>query len=207
MAFNPCMVLAFRLDDPSIVVYDDFMEVDDYHRLNFLYEAEKRFAPSTVVNTETGAPYTMPDRISDTASFQRGEFPWLAEVEEAIAKMTGFPVDHGEPFQVQRYNPGGLYRPHFDYFPPEQSGSASHMRVGGQRVATVILYLSEPENGGATLFPNLGLRIYPVIGRALFFRNTLPTGQVDPRTLHGGEEVVSGIKWIATKWIRERPYV
>jgi len=196
---------AFSLKDPQIDVIDEF--IDYVLCREFQARASERFAPSTVVNTETGTPYTMPDRISDTASFQRGEFPWVAEIEEAISRLTGFPADHGEPFQVQRYNPGGLYRPHFDYFPPEQPGSASHMRVGGQRVATVILHLSEPVAGGATLFPNLGLRVYPVRGRALFFMNTLPTGAVDPRTLHGGEEVVDGVKWIATKWIRERPYV
>lgn len=200
------VIASFDIADPQIYVTDNFIGYTTCRE--FQRVALERFAPSTVVNTETGTPYTMPDRISDTASFQRGEFPWLVEVEEAIERMTSFPADHGEPFQVQRYNPGGLYRPHFDYFPPEQSGSASHMRVGGQRMATVILYLSDPIAGGATVFPNLGgLRVHPVAGRALFFMNVNPVGEVDPRTLHGGEEVVSGIKWIATKWIRERPYV
>lgn len=198
-------VPSFSLADPRIEVYDNFLREDI--RLDFMYAADKRFAPSTVVDQSTGAPYTMPDRISDTASFHRGEFPWVSYVEEAIAELTGFPVDHGEPFQVQRYKEGGLYRPHFDFFPPEQSGSASHMRVGGQRVATVILYLMSPDAGGGTLFPNLGLRVNAIDDRALFFMNVNPAGEVDTRTLHGGEEVTQGVKWIATKWIRERPYV
>ncbi|MNN97804.1 hypothetical protein D3C81_2170410 [compost metagenome] len=46
----------------------------------------------------------------------------------------------------------------------------------------------------------------PVKGNAVYFSYLLPDGTLDERTLHAGLPVASGEKWIATKWLRERPY-
>jgi len=73
---------------------------------------------------------------------------------------------------------------------------------GGQRVGTLIMYLKEPERGGSTYFANLGQRIFPRKGSALFFGYA--EAKVSNGTLHGGDPVISGEKWIATKWFRER---
>jgi len=34
----------------------------------------------------------------------------------------------------------------------------------------------------------------------------LPDGNVDPKSLHGGNPVIKGTKWAMTKWIREKPF-
>ena len=75
------------------------------------------------------------------------------------------------------------------------------MRRGGQRVATVVMYLNEPDGGGATVFPDAGFECLPVRGNAVFFNY----GRAHPssRSLHAGAPVLSGEKWIATKWLRE----
>jgi prolyl 4-hydroxylase len=75
------------------------------------------------------------------------------------------------------------------------------LKRGGQRVATLIIYLHEPEGGGATVFPDIDLSIAPKRGNAVFFSYAAP----DPVTLslHGGEPVTAGEKWIATKWLRQ----
>ncbi|MNR64452.1 hypothetical protein D3C85_1871040 [compost metagenome] len=46
----------------------------------------------------------------------------------------------------------------------------------------------------------------PVKGNAVYFSYLLPDGMLDERTLHAGLPVAEGEKWIATKWLRERPY-
>jgi prolyl 4-hydroxylase len=85
-------------------------------------------------------------------------------------------------------------------------GSAPHIARGGQRVATLIMYLNEVEEGGETIFPNIDLKVIPVQGSAIYFAYTNTNSQVDPLTYHGGNPVTKGEKWIATKWMRQREY-
>ena len=61
------------------------------------------------------------------------------------------PADHQEGLQILHYEHGQKYEPHFDYF--HDAVNASPER-GGQRVATLLMYLSTPEEGGETVFPN-----------------------------------------------------
>ena len=60
-------------------------------------------------------------------------------------------ADHQEGLQILHYEHGQKYEPHFDYF--HDAVNASPER-GGQRVATLLMYLSTPEEGGETVFPN-----------------------------------------------------
>jgi len=39
----------------------------------------------------------------------------------------------------------------------------------------------------------------------LWFRNCFADGRVDDRSLHAGEPVKQGEKWVVTKWFREKP--
>ena len=43
-------------------------------------------------------------------------------------------------------------------------------------------------------------------GDAVLFYNIKPNGDRDIMSLHEGRPVTAGEKWIATKWIREKPY-
>lgn len=71
-------------------------------------------------------------------------------------------------------------------------------------MATFVIYLNTPEQGGATTFPDVGLDIAPRQGHAVFF--SYPRPHPSTRSLHGGAPVRAGEKWIATKWLRERPF-
>lgn len=73
-------------------------------------------------------------------------------------------------------------------------------------MATVIMYLSDVEQGGTTSFPKLGLHFAPKKGCALFFANADESGTPDLQSWHAGEPVERGVKWIATKWLRQREY-
>lgn len=84
---------------------------------------------------------------------------------------------------------------------------ASGARRGGQRIATALLYLHPPEAGGATRFPRLELTVAPLLGRLLVFQNCGDnTQEPHPLSLHAGEPVDAGVKWIANLWFRERAW-
>ncbi|MDY7573704.1 2OG-Fe(II) oxygenase [Actimicrobium sp. CCI2.3] len=165
-----------------------------------------RFARSTTIDNGSGVPRFDVSRTSESASIQRDETALMSRIDARLAALSGWPVDHGEPLQLQKYQAGNEYRPHFDWFDPALPGAAKHLEKSGQRLGTIILYLTDVEEGGATSFPSIGLDVFPQKGGALFFCNTTPDGSPEQKTLHAGLPVVKGTKIIANKWLREKPY-
>lgn len=196
--------ILFALEAPRILLLQNLLDDSECDALVAL--ARDRLQRSPVVNPETGDENLIDARTSMGAMFQVGEHALIQRIEARIAAVTGLPADHGEGLQILNYKPGGEYQPHFDYFNPQRPGEARQLRVGGQRVATLVIYLNSPPAGGATAFPRLGLEVAPVKGNAVLFSYKLPDGSLDDRTLHAGLPVESGEKWIATKWLREHPY-
>ncbi len=191
-----------RHDEPPVIVFSQLLSADDCAAL--IEAARPRLSASLTVDITTGGEELHPDRTSQGMFFARGETPVVARLEARIAALLGWPIENGEGLQVLRYPPGAQYRPHYDYFDPAQPGTPAILARGGQRVATLIVYLQTPDRGGATVFPDIGFRVAPVRGNAVFFSY----GQAHPasRSLHGGEPVTHGEKWIATKWLREREF-
>lgn len=169
--------------------------------------SKSRLQPSSTVNVDTGKVEQHKDRVSETCFFRSGENSLIDVIENRIAEMTGIPNRRGEPLQVQHYGVGGFYRAHHDYFDPAIKGHEGTLKVGGQRVATVILYLNTVARGGETEFPSINVRVHPLQGNALFWWNiNRQTRQIEPLTLHQANPVLEGEKWIATKWLREGDY-
>ncbi|XP_057768881.1 probable prolyl 4-hydroxylase 9 isoform X2 [Salvia miltiorrhiza] len=138
----------------------------------------------------------------------------LDQIEEKIARATMIPRKHGESFNVLRYEIGQRYQSHYDAFNPAEYGPQK-----SQRVASFLLYLSDVEEGGETMFPLengknidsnydfgkcLGLKVKPQRGDGLLFYSLFPNGTIDPASLHGSCPVIKGEKWVATKWIRDQ---
>lgn len=147
---------------------------------------------------------------------------FLAAVERKLEALTGLPRSHGEPFNVLRYDVGGRYETHYDSFNEKEYG-----KQDAQRVATLLVYLRVPprDGGGQTCFPLAeaegeelergvrdyrscyGLKVPPTRpGDAVLFYNLHPNSTIDKRSMHGGCELLSGSKWVATKWVRDRPF-
>ena len=51
------------------------------------------------------------------------------------------------------------------------------------------------EEGGATVFPHLGVGVFPKKGTAIFWYNLRANGEGDEKTLHGACPVLIGSKW------------
>lgn len=198
--------LTVQLCSPAIVCFEHFLTDQECEALIALAEDSGQISRSTVVQEHDGVLTVDHRRSSEQAWFTRGQTPLITQIETRIAEVLRYPATHGEGLQVLRYRDGGEYRPHFDFFDPKLGGSAKHLAVGGQRVATLIMYLSDVAQGGATAFPEVGLTVRPKRGSALLFANLTPDRQVDRRTLHAGLPVLSGCKYIATKWLREQVY-
>lgn len=187
---------------PRVVVFGDLLSHEECEAL--ITGARERLARSLTVETKTGGEALNVDRTSDGMFFTRAENPVVQRVEERIARLLHWPMEFGEGLQILRYSPGAQYRPHYDYFDPAEPGTPTILRRGGQRLATLIMYLHEPEQGGGTTFPDVGLEVAPRRGTGVFFSYDRP--EPSTGTLHGGAPVLAGEKWVATKWLREREF-
>ncbi|MGY1424563.1 2OG-Fe(II) oxygenase [Lysobacter sp. A289] len=128
---------------------------------------------------------------------------WL---EHRIATMTDWQLDALEPCSVIRYQPGEEYRPHVDYFSPGQIeiNRAEGRDFGGQRIATFLLYLRVPEQGGETFYEHAGITVKGAPGMGVLHYNVTPDGSADEQSLHTGKPVRQGEKWLWRSTLRER---
>lgn len=193
----------WRQADPEVVVFTNLLTDAECDAL--IEQAAPRLSTSLTVDIATGDELLHAARTSEGMFYQRGESDVVQRVENRISKLLRWPVKNGEGLQVLRYSKGGEYLPHYDYFDPREAGTPKLLARGGQRVATLIMYLQSPDEGGATVFPDLNLQVAPTRGRAVFFSYAEPTAQ--SRTLHGGAPVLAGHKWIATKWLRQGEFM
>jgi prolyl 4-hydroxylase len=164
---------------------------------HLIAQAEPHLQRSYVFDPHTGRQMPHPIRTSTGMNFG----PTLEDtvvhlINRRLAAVTGTPVEAGEPLHMLRYAPGEEYRPHHDVVPG----------AGNQRLWTVLVYLNEGYSGGATRFSLIDLEFRGSAGDALIFRNADESGAGDPQTLHAGLPVTDGVKWLATRWIRSRPY-
>jgi prolyl 4-hydroxylase len=142
-------------------------------------------------------------RTSETCDLDWRD-PAVGEVDRKIADLLGLPLDASEPLQGQRYAPGQEFKPHTDTFELGGYDYYLHTAETGQRTWTAMIYLNQPEDGGATRFKTIGKTIQPETGKLLAWNNLLPDGRPNPATLHQGMKVRRGTKYILTKWFRER---
>ena len=143
-------------------------------------------------------------RTSETCDLDWRD-PVVGAVDSRIAELLGLPLGASEPLQGQRYAPGQEFKPHTDTFEPGGYDFYRHTAETGQRTWTAMIYLNEPEEGGATRFKLVGKTIQPATGKLLAWNNLLSDGRPNPATLHQGMKVRRGTKYVLTKWFRERP--
>ena len=139
---------------------------------------------------------------NDVAKFIGDKVYELINTAPLMACFKGVKQDADfEDVQVVRYDTNGKYDPHFD---ATECGDDIGVRcVSNQRIATVLIYLNDDFLGGETRFPNLNISVKPAKGKAVFFWVSDQSSRlVYNETLHGGDPVTHGEKWIATQWIR-----
>ena len=191
-------VQRFPGPDLQLFIVRGFADAETCRALMERIDADRR--PSTIAD-DLGIPNF---RTSETCDLDSAE-PLVAAIEERISELLGIPVPYGEPLQGQRYAVGQEFKAHTDTFEPGSPEYLVHCAQLGQRTWTAMLYLNEPEAGGATRFKAIGKTIQPEMGKLLVWNNLLPDSQPNPATLHQGMPVRKGTKYVLTKWFRQNP--
>jgi hypothetical protein len=122
-----------------------------------------------------------------------------------LAKAAGLPLSCGETMNILMYRQSEEYRPHFDFF-SENVQSIPDFAKSGQRIRTLLTYLNDDFIAGQTHFLSSGLKYRGRVGDAVLFYNVLEDGTPDRTTKHAGLPVEQGVKWLVSKWFRERDY-
>ncbi|XP_067619710.1 prolyl 4-hydroxylase subunit alpha-1 isoform X2 [Eurosta solidaginis] len=187
--------------DPYIVIYHDVMYENELELVKKM--ARPRFRRATVQNAQTGELETAHYRISKSAWIRTEEHKIVANIVQRTEDMTGLDMTVAEELQVVNYGIGGHYEPHFDFARKDEIRAFAGLNTGN-RIATVLFYMSDVEQGGATVFTVLNLAVWPKKGSAVFWYNLHRSGEGDVRTRHAACPVLTGSKWVANKWIHER---
>jgi len=153
--------------------------------------------PALVVDPQTGEQRPDPIRTADSMGFTAPlENPAVHALNRRMAAASGTAPGQAEPLQVLRYRPGGEYRFHHDALPGLEN----------QRVMTMLVWLNDGYRGGETAFPSAKVVMRGAPGDAILFANADADGRPDPAAGHAGRPVAAGEKWLASRWIRARPY-
>ncbi|KXZ56832.1 hypothetical protein GPECTOR_1g750 [Gonium pectorale] len=179
----------------------------------FMYPSGLAYRPGETVDANQQV------RTSKGTFLNGDSSPALKWLENKIAAATFLPSGNGEFWNILNYKYTQHYDSHMDSFDPKEYGAQY-----SQRIATVIVVLSDDGlTGGETVFKREGkgnenkpisnwtdcdadggLKYKPRAGDAVLFWSALPDGNLDPHALHGSCPVVTGNKWVAVKWLRNK---
>lgn len=198
LAARPAMQ---RVPTPKAAIFQHrrFVAQDLAAELIALIDAGRR--PSTIADDNGDAYF----RTSETCDLDAG-LPAVQRIETLLAELAGIDPAYGEPLQGQRYAEGQEFKAHTDYFTPGGRDFEKYCALSGNRTWTFMVYLNDVDAGGATRFKMIDKTFQPDAGKLLCWNNRLPGGAVNPATLHHGMKVRKGVKYVITKWYRERPW-
>ncbi|GAX73127.1 hypothetical protein CEUSTIGMA_g580.t1 [Chlamydomonas eustigma] len=199
---------------PKVYYFHNFLtDTERQHMIKLAVPYMKR---STVVGGEKGAGVIDDIRTSYGMFIRRLQDPVLEGIEKRISLWTHLPLSHQEDIQVLRYQEGQTYGAHYDSSYDKDEFGPKY------RLATLLIYLSDVEEGGETAFPKDSIYTDPSIpvrgapwsdcakghvavkpkkNDAVLFYSYFPNGTMDPASMHTGCPVIKGIKWAAPIWI------
>ena len=175
----------------------DFASPQLCQQLMALIERDRR--PSTLADAGDDRYF----RTSETCDLPEADEA-VREMEQLLTKLNGIDPSYGEPLQGQRYEVGQEFKPHCDYFNRGGRDWDRYCAVAGQRTWTFMVYLNDVEAGGATRFKAVNKTFRPEVGKLLCWNNRRLNGSENPNTIHHGMKVRKGVKYVITKWYREK---
>ncbi|KAM7359476.1 prolyl 4-hydroxylase subunit alpha-1-like [Cochliomyia hominivorax] len=185
--------------DPFLAIFHDVISDNEINIMRNLTKKVKRAKVKS-----NGKNIISDGRTSQVIFINVDKHPVLGIIDQRVEDMTNLNMNYSEMHQFANYGIGGHYFQHYDYFSVEnmKSDSVSDYKLGN-RIATVLFYLSDVEQGGGTAFPYLKLHLKPKKGSAAFWYNLHHSGDRNERTMHGACPIIVGSKWVQNRWIRE----
>ncbi|EDX10966.1 GD14757 [Drosophila simulans] len=120
-------------------------------------------------------------------------------INQRIIDMTEFNFSKDEKLQITNYGVGTYFQPHFDY--SSDGFETPNITTLGDRLASILFYASEVPQGGATVFPEINVTVFPQKGSMLYWFNLHDDGRPDIRSKHSVCPVINGDRWTLTKWV------
>jgi prolyl 4-hydroxylase len=183
-------------DNYHLFEIDNVLSSEECDRL-IKYSKYKTLSDSVVFNNNYN---TVNDtRISKTAWFELNENDVVSKCSNIAKKMTKKNDNNLEKLQLVYYPVGGYFRPHHD-----ATKNSTIVTDVSSREYTLLIYLNDVEEGGETVFPILNLEIKPKKGKGILFRTLDENDKIIPESLHGGNPVIKGEKWICNNWIHNK---
>mmetsp|Transcript_4640 Transcript_4640/g.10272 ORF Transcript_4640/g.10272 Transcript_4640/m.10272 type:complete len:333 (-) Transcript_4640:2-1000(-) len=209
VAKNELWIETIRSEPRIFIIHNLISQAECEHLISLAKEKGLQAALITPYGTHTLVESST--RTNKQAWLDYAQDRVVSRIEKTLADITRTTPEHGENLQILHYNRTQEFQKHHDYFDPA-TDPPENFEKGGNRLATAVIYLRAAEEGGETSFVRLGLRVTARPGDAVLFYNlrhkcdgTRPEC-VDKLTEHAGMPPSAGEKWVATKWIHERPY-
>ena len=190
-------------DDPQIVLHEKFLEPEEIESLISI--AKELEMPTRVVDHATGDS-TESGYRTGIYSFLPNSNGLVKKILDRIVELTNIRPCQLEGLQVLKYGPGDEYLPHDDIFHPNLEGSKKALRLGGQRIMSLICSLKAADEGGALYFPRIEKTFTLAPGQAVLFWNLHQNGAYNHKAQHAARAVLKGEKISLVTWIRERAF-
>lgn len=178
---------------------------------NFLSDAEIEYLKSKTTGIMTPSRVYASEQDLYSNHSRSSEQAWLTPDTTMLKNLrkrfsalvkTNSEQHHYEDLQVVRYPVGGFFTPHYDACQGTPAFCERMNGNNGPRYITILCYLNTVEAGGETVFPKINKTVQAVKGRCVVFYNVHADGRIITESLHGGNPVLAGEKWICNQWIR-----
>ncbi|XP_053680395.1 prolyl 4-hydroxylase subunit alpha-1-like [Anopheles nili] len=136
--------------------------------------------------------YTLHDR----------DHPVVQRLTHRVEQVTGLSCESAEDLKVI-YNEAGAYIAS-DMDAIQTEDELRRFAYAGDRLASMLFFLSDVEEGGFTIFPKLRLTIRPRKGSAAFWYNLQNTGEPNVKMRYSNCPMLEDSKWTAKKIIHTR---
>ena len=178
-------------------IYPNFITKDEAKYI--LEMAEYNYTDSIVVGGEKGEGI----RKSQTYWLNKDD-PVAQKIIQKVCDIDGHSIEQAEDIQVVKYEPNGYYHEHHDSCCDDIVACKDFVK-DGNRLVTMVIYLTDDFEGGATRFPKLDKNFKPKKYSGILFYPMNKNGdKCHEKSLHAGMPIIKGNKYIANVWIREK---
>jgi len=202
MDFNSIIIpngIRFNSDKALIFTIDNFMSDEECSKIIELTKSNLKPSKITGDGKDTSFRTSYSCDLYNNCSI-------INDIEKRISDTLNICPSYGESMQSQYYKIGNQFKLHTDYFEPFTDEYINNASINGNRTWTFMIYLNNVQEGGCTFMKELDYRVKPERGKALLWYNLKSNGDVNPHTLHAGEPIIKGEKYIITKWFRIKKY-